>query len=148
MWTRSGRVAGLACALIALALTSPSRSVAAPAAALGPEGTVSEPSNGYVGRLDVSPEHAPAGAPVTVSAEGLPPGQEFQIVWVTVSGAWKGADAEYKGREFTQVAYEIAKVKADQTGRLSAKFVAPDDYGFLHDIVLQQGGRLFTQVGF
>ena len=27
-------------------------------------------------------------------------------------------------------------------------FIAPDDYGFLHDIVLQRPGRLFTQVGF
>jgi len=150
----NGGVAGLACALAALALVcsallSPAHSVAAPAAAaLGPEVAVGEASNGYVGRLDVSPEHAPAGAPVTLSAEGLPPGQEFQLVWVTVSGAWKVADAEYHGRDFTQVAYEIAKVKADQAGRLSAKFIAPDDYGFMHDIVLQQGGRLFTQVGF
>jgi hypothetical protein len=37
----------------------------------------------YVGRMDVSPKHGPAGTPVTVTAEGLPPGEEFQIVWVT-----------------------------------------------------------------
>jgi len=154
MWTDSGRMAGLACAIMATALFGAAllcsaESAAAPAAAtLGPEVAIGEASNGYVGRLDVAPEHAPAGAPVALSAEGLPPGQEFQLVWVTVNGAWKVTDAEYKGREFTPVAYEITKVKADQAGRLSAKFIAPDDYGFQHDIVLQQGGRLFTQVGF
>ncbi len=116
----SGRLAGLACALLALSLMSPARSVAAPAAsALGPEVEVSKPRDGYVGRMDVSPDHGPAGTPVTVTAEGLPPGQEFQVVWVTANGEWKVADAEYHGRDFTQVAYEIAKAKADQSGRLS-----------------------------
>ena len=98
--------------------------------------------------MDVSPEHGPAGTPVTVTAGGLPPGQEFQVVWVTVDGSWNVADAEYHGREFNQIAYEIARVKADQSGRLSATFIAPDDFGFLHDIVLQQGDRLFTQVAY
>src|SRR5271170_7344300 len=145
----SGRLAGLACALLALSLMSPAPSVAAPAAsALGPEVAVSKPHDGYVGRMDVSPDHGPAGTPVTVTAQGLPPGQEFQVVWVTYNGGWKVADAEYHGREFTQAGYEIAKVKADPFGRLSAKFIAPDDFGFLHDIVLQQGDRLFTQVGY
>ncbi len=144
----SGRPAGLACVLLGLWLLSPARSVAAPAAALGPEVAVGKAADGYIGRLDVTPEHAPAGAPVTVTAAGLPPGQDFQVVWVTVKGAWKVTEAEYHGREFTPVAYEIARLRSDADGRLSAQFVAPDDFGFMHDIVLQQGGRLFTQVGF
>ena len=149
----SGRLAGLSRALVplslvSLALISQSPAVAVPAAALGPETVVGEPRNGYLGRLDISPKHAPAGAPVTLSAEGLPPGQEFELVWLTADGAWKVTDSEYKGREFTPVAYRIAKTKSDQTGRLSATFVAPDDYGFMHDIVLQQGDRLLTQAAF
>jgi hypothetical protein len=146
MRTSSGRLAGLACALVALALSSPV--VAAPASALGPEVKVSKPRDGYVGRMDVLPEHGPAGTPVTVTAEGLPPGEEFQIVWVTYNGEWKVGNAEYHGREFNEAAYEVAKAKADPAGRLSAKFIAPDDYGFLHDIVLQRGDRLYTQVGY
>src|SRR5882724_11491607 len=149
----SGRLAGLSCALAlpvvaSLALMSQKPAAAAPAAALGPQVDVGEPANGYVGRLEVSPTHAPAGTPVTLSAEGLPPGQEFQLVWNTARGAWKVTEAEYHGREFTPVAYEIAKAKTDQSGRLSVNFIAPDDYGFIHDIVLQQGSRLFTQAGF
>src|SRR6516164_5978682 len=145
----SGRLAGLACALLALTLMSPVRSMAAaPASSLGPEVAVSKPRDGYVGRMDALPDHGPAGTPVTVTAEGLPAGQEFQVVWVTANGAWKVADAEYHGREFTQVAYEIARVKADQSGRLAAKFIAPEDFGFVHDVVLQQGDRLLTQVAY
>ena len=77
----SVRVAGSACALVAAVLMSQARSVAAPVeAALGPQVAIGEPSNGYVGRLEVSPRHGPAGTPVTLAAEGLPPGQEFQLV--------------------------------------------------------------------
>jgi hypothetical protein len=39
-------------------------------------------------------------------------------------------------------------VKTDHAGRLSANFVVPEDFGFIHDIVLQRRGRLFTQTGF
>jgi hypothetical protein len=77
----------------------------------------------------VAPEHGPTGTPVTVTAEGLPAGEEFQLVWLTVDGAWKVTDAEYHGREYRAVAYEIAKAKTDQAGRLSANFVVPEDFG-------------------
>jgi hypothetical protein len=149
MRVSGGRLAGLACALSALVLASQARSVAAPlAASLGPEVAPGEPSGGYVGRLAVWPEHGPAGTPLTVTAEGLPAGQEFQLVWRTVNGAWKVKDGEYHGRDYEPIAYEVVKVKSDQAGRLSAKFATPEDFGFSHDIVLQQDGRLFTQTGF
>jgi hypothetical protein len=78
-----------------LALTAPAeRAAAAAAAALGPEVSVGAPENGYVGLLTVSPKHAPAGAPVTLVAEGLPPGQEFQLAWSTAIGAWNVSDTD------------------------------------------------------
>ena len=142
----NGHLAGFALGFLLTMFLAPLS--AAPAAGLGPETAVGEPVNGYVGRLDVSPEHAPAGTPVTVTAERLPPGQEFQLVWVTAIGTWKVTDTEYHGRDFTQVAYEIARVRTDSLGRFVTNFTTPDDYGFVHDIVLQQGSRLFTKMGF
>jgi len=141
------RLAVLAGVLLAASLGSPARA-APPAAALGPEVAAGEPSGGYVGLLSVSPEHGPAGTPLTVAVEGLPAEQEFQLVWRTVDGAWKVTWPEYHGRDYRSVAYEIAKVKSDQAGSLSAKFATPEDFGFTHDILLQQDGRLFTQTGF
>src|SRR3984893_17987661 len=137
-----GRLASWGGALLSLSLRPQSPS-AAPrlAEALGPEVAIGEPSGGYVGRLIVAPEHGPTGTPLTVTAAGRPAGAEFQLVWRTVDGAWKVTDPEYHGREYRAVAYEIAKAKTDQTGRLSAKFVVPEDFGFMHDIVLQQRGR-------
>jgi hypothetical protein len=145
----SGRWAGLACALLAFAFLARTPAVAAPRAfELGPEVPIAEPRDGFVGRLNVAPENGPAGTPLSVTADRLPPNQDFELVWRTVKGSWKVADAEYHGREYKQVAYQIAKVRSDKDGRLSANFAAPEDFGFVHDIVLQQPDRMFTQVGF
>src|SRR5262249_46979709 len=52
------------------------------------------------------------------------------------------------GREFRPIAYRVATVKSDASGHIAAAFVAPDDFGFTHDVVVQQGSRLLTQAGF
>jgi hypothetical protein len=149
MMPRAERLLVLAGALIALTLGCRAVALAAsPASALGPEVAPAQPSGGYVGRMNVVPDHGPAGTPLMVTAEGLPPEQDFDLVWRTVKGSWQVRDAEYLGREYTPVAYRIAVVRSDREGRVRATFLAPEDYGFGHDIVLQQRSRLFTQVGF
>ena len=145
----NGRSLAFACALIGLAIASPRSALAAPRAAeLGSEVAVAKPSGGYVGRLTVEPAHGPVGTPVTVKGDGFPAAQEFELVWSTVKGSWHVTTAEYFGREFKPTGYRIATVTSDATGRIAAKFVAPDDFGFQHDIVLQQGARLLTQDAF
>ncbi|MGE5539723.1 MAG: hypothetical protein ACM30I_13985 [Gemmatimonas sp.] len=121
---------------------------AAPASAFGPEVEPAQPSGGFVGKLAVEPKHAPAGAPVRVRGEGFAPGESLDLVWRTVKGAWKVADGAYNGRAYTPVGYRIATVAADSTGRISATFTVPEDFGFLHDVVAQRAGRLYTQTGF
>jgi hypothetical protein len=143
------RASALFGALVAFAFTCPAISIAAPRAAdLGPEVTLGEPNNGYVGHLSVSPTHGPVGTPITVMGVNFPPEQEVQLVWATVKGSWRVTVAEYIGRQFTPAAYQIAKVKTDKDGRIATKFEAPEDFGFMHDIVVQQGTRLLTQAGF
>jgi hypothetical protein len=130
-------------ALCAIALLAP----AAATAQLGPEAPLAT-AHGFVGRMVVSPEHGPPGTPVRVTAEGLPADTDFQLVWRTVKGGWKVAQAEYHGREYLPAALELATVRTDATGRLASTFTVPEDFGFLHDVGLQQGERLFIQAGF
>ena len=96
--------------------------------------------------MRVAPLHGIAGDPFTVTAADLPPNQEFQMIWRTAIGRWNVTESEYKGREFVPVDYEMARVRSDAAGRLQATFKTPEDFGFNHDIVLQQGDRLMTQV--
>ena len=112
----SGRLAGLACALLALTLMSPVRSMAAaPASSLGPEVAVSKPRDGYVGRMDALPDHGPAGTPVTVTAEGLPAGQEFQVRVLGSGEETEMADADsVKGGlrdAFGEGTYDVLRVE-------------------------------------
>src|SRR5690242_8347149 len=115
--------------LLAVALLAP----AAAAAQVDPEVQPATP-HGFVGRMTVSPEHGPTGTPVQIVAEGLPVDTEFQLVWRTVTGAWKVAGAEYHGREYRPASYEIATVSSDATGKLATVFTVPEDFGFDHDI--------------
>jgi hypothetical protein len=138
----------LGCALTGV-LTFSLHGVAAPRAdELGPPAPLAEPSGGYVGQIKVTPAHGPVGTPVSVTGEGFAPGQDFDLVWGTVTGRWKVSNAEYFGREYTPAAFRIATVKSDAAGRIAATFTAPDDFGFQHDVMLQRGERLLTKDAF
>ena len=102
----------------------------------------------YVGRLTLEPEHGPAGATVTVRGEGLPPAERFELAWTTVQGRWKVAAERYLGREYRPAAAPLAVARTDASGRLSAQFRVPEDFGFMHDVVLRQGERVLTRAGF
>jgi hypothetical protein len=141
-------LAASACMLLIMVLTVAIPAAAAPPSAFGPKTAIGQASGGYVGALKVAPLHGKAGAPFTVTGTQLPPNQEFQLVWTTVDGRWNVDSPYYKGRDYVPVAYEMAKVRSDAQGRVQATLETPDDFGFDHDIVLQQAGRLFTQVGY
>jgi hypothetical protein len=138
----------LAAAVVAFASTAEAAVSGSPAASLGPEAALVEPSGGFEGRLALQPEHGPIGTPVTVTGSGLPAGKTFDLVWRTSTAKWNVTDAEYHGREYTPVGYVIAKVTTDDNGAFTASFDAPDDFGFYHDITVQDAERVFTQAAF
>ena len=79
---------------------------------------------------------------------GISAEQEFDLVWRTVKGRWKVTVAEYHGREFTPVAYRDRDREERQGRSHRGALRRARDYGFLHDIVVQQGNRLLTQTAF
>src|SRR5438309_4766231 len=78
-------LSAMALSATALSLLCGTPAAAAPlASGLGPEVALAEPRDGFIGSLNVAPENGPAGTPLTITAEKLPPNQEFQLVWRTV----------------------------------------------------------------
>jgi hypothetical protein len=138
----------LAGSLLAATIFCAPHALAAPAADFGPEVVVGTPQGGFVGSMRILPDRGEIGTPFTVVAEDLPPNEEFQLVWATVNGEWHVTVSEYDGREFVPVAYEMATVRSDANGRVEATFETPEDFGFIHDVVLQQGGRMFTKAAY
>jgi hypothetical protein len=138
----------LAAAAVAFASAVGAAASGSPAASMGPEAALVEPSGGFEGRLALKPEHGPIGTPVTVTGSGLPAGKEFDLVWRTSTAKWNVTDAEYHGREYTPIGYVIAKVTTDDNGGFTASFDAPDDFGFYHDVTVQDADRIFTQAAF
>lgn len=119
------------------------------ASALGPEVPVAKAAaTGFVGSLKVLPDHGPLGTPVSVTGRDFPPNQQLQLVWRTVKGSWNDKDGKYRGRNYKPVGYRIAAVWTNAHGTFSVRFKVPEDFGFLHDIDIQQGRRLLTQTGF
>jgi len=145
MRIQSGPIAG---SLLCFACLWAIGTSASPSAGFGPTVEVGKPQGGYVGTMRLEPNHGEIGAPFTVHAEGLPAHQEFELVWRTVDGRWKVTESEYNGREFVPVDYEMGRAVTDANGRLETTFVTPDDFGFVHDIVLQKDGRLYTQAAY
>src|SRR5262245_23600432 len=93
-----GMLTAFACAVGFLVLCS--RAEAAPRVhELWAEVPITEPSGGFVGKVQVSPASGPAGTAVAVKGEGFPAEQELQLVWRTVKGRWKVTPAEFHGRE-------------------------------------------------
>lgn len=141
----AGRLLALALAFVVSAWSG---AHAAGPERLGPPVTIGKPAGGYVGRMELSPTSGPAGALVRVALANLPPNEDFELVWGTVKGKWNVADGAYNGRQYAPAAYLVARVRSDARGSISTSFTAPDDFGFGHDVVLQQGARLFTQANF
>jgi hypothetical protein len=118
---------------------------------LAAPGPIVEPgvtAGGFVGSVDLAPTHGASGTTVALAVRGLPPRQSFDVVWSTVTGRWNAGNGEYKGRTYTPVAYRLATLQSDVGGSGRVQFSVPDDYGFVHDVALQQGARLFTKAAF
>ncbi len=105
----------------------------------------------FVGSAKVEPLSAPIGSSITVSGTGFPTGETLDIVWGTVEGSWDirgDYNEEYHGRVFEDIKYKIASVETTSEGGFSTVLVVPEDYGFNHNITMEQAGQVLNRVGF
>jgi len=137
------------CAAILLAAANgASAADGQPAAAFGPEVSLVEPTGGFVGKLELDSYQGQIGTPIAVTGTDLPANETLDLVWRTSIGSWKVENSEYHGREYKPVGYLIQKVTTDADGGFTASFNAPEDFGFWHDVTVQNAERVFNQATF
>jgi len=150
----------LACA--APAATQPPRATAAPvsspAAPASPRASTpaasaspaTAPAFVPVGKFALSPASGQWGTAVTATAQGLAPGTAYDVAWATATGKWLLSEdrSEYKGREFTPVERKLTSATTDSSGAFTATFAVPNDFGYMHDVLVKKGPELLNKSAF
>ncbi len=115
------------------------------------EETETDETVNFVGSVSVQPLSAPVGDTITVSGTGLPPSQSLDLVWNTFEGSYnlQGDQLEeYHGRIFDNIKYTISSIQTDVEGGFQETITVPEDYGFNHNITIEQEGQVLNRVGF
>ncbi|MBI4336371.1 MAG: hypothetical protein HY683_00880 [Chloroflexi bacterium] len=103
--------------------------------------------------LRVEPVTGYVGDPFTVKGEGLPPGKELDVQWVTWDGSYTTqatpeGDVLFLERLYTQRRMSLGHVVPDAQGRVVVSLTVPEDYGEVHDIYLVLDGQDVGKGGF
>ncbi len=102
--------------------------------------------------LKTTPDVAPAGVKVTISGTGLPGGKAIHLVWMTASVRFildsKPDSVDYIGRKVDKIAVALGNTATDASGAFKTTFVAPKDYGGLHDIFAVIDGKQAAKGGY
>jgi hypothetical protein len=86
------------------------------------------------------------GTAVRVTGQDLPPNRTLMLMWGTVDGGWVVEDYyRFRGKKFTEVTRPLGEAVTDGTGRLSASFDIPEDYGGVHEVTLTDDGTPIAQ---
>jgi hypothetical protein len=134
---------GLCAAVIAVAvLPACSRSSVGHAA-----GATPATPNAPVAPLDLAYDKpAIAGTVVRGTATGLPAGRTIDLEWGTVTGGWVIEDYyHFRGKKYSESTAPLGQFVVDAEGRLDVRFIVPEDYGGVHEVVARVGGAPVAQ---
>ncbi|MES1247519.1 MAG: hypothetical protein ABUS54_07595 [Actinomycetota bacterium] len=102
--------------------------------------------------LETKPDVAVAGTKFTVSGSGLPANKDVMLTWATANVTWivdaRPDSVDYLGRSATKLAVILGSAHTDATGSFTTSFVAPHDFGGIHDIYAVVDGKQVAHGGF
>ena len=125
------------------ALAACSRAPATPAASSAPASSTTT----QVATLDLQYQKpAVVGGSVVATANDLPADGVVDLVWGTVNGGWVVEDYyHFRGKKYSEATTSFGQFKIDERGRLNARFVIPEDYGGLHEVIARIHGKPVAQ---
>jgi hypothetical protein len=102
--------------------------------------------------LKVEPVKGYVGDTFTVKGDGFTPGKNVVLFWGTASAAYLTKvlvdNLEYHERKYEETRVRLGSATADAQGRISASFVAPEDFGEVHDLHAVVDGKDVGRGGF
>ena len=133
----------LAVIIVAAASAACSQSSTGQAAGAASVAATSSP----VASLDLAYDKpAVVGANVNATASGLPIGKTVDLEWGTVTGGWVVEDYyHFRGKKYSETTTSLGRVPVDASGRVNARFVVPEDYGGVHEVIARIDGKLVAQ---
>jgi len=88
------------------------------------------------------------GTPVEVTAQGLPPNKDVNLLWGTVEGGWVIEDYfHFRGKKYAETTRTLSQATTDGNGRLNARFAIPEDFGGVHEVFVRDGDTTLAQGG-
>jgi len=86
------------------------------------------------------------GTVARASASGLPAGKSVELAWGTVTGGWVIEDYyHFRGKKYKESRTSLGTFPVDANGRLAARFVVPEDYGGVHEVLALVDGATVAQ---
>jgi len=100
-------------------------------------------------KLDLSYDKpAIVGTTAEATATGLPAGKTVDLTWGTVTGGWIIEDYyHFRGKKYSETTTSLGQFPVDSSGRLNARFVIPEDYGGVHEVIALIEGKPVAQNG-
>jgi hypothetical protein len=102
--------------------------------------------------LTTKPDVAVAGTKFTISAKGLPASSNVTLTWGTSNVTWmvdaRPDSVDYLGRSATKLAVVLGTATTDASGSFTAPFVAPKDFGGIHELYAVVDGKQVAKGGF
>jgi len=142
----------LTIAILALALCAGDCSLAATDTAHSAGATNGNGAPAALKLLKVEPVKGHSGDSFTISADGLPANQQIEFFWNTVDGSYVTRvlpdNLEYDERHYDEKRIALGSAPTDAHGRVTARFVAPEDFGEVHDIYAAADGKNVARGGF
>jgi hypothetical protein len=78
----------------------------------------------------------------------LTAGKTVRLVWGTVTGGWVIEDYyHFRGKKYSESTAPLGEFRVDASGRLDARFVIPEDYGGVHEVIALVDGKPVAQNG-
>lgn len=104
----------------------------------------------FVGQLAIEPARGSIGSMATVTGTGFAPNADLVLAWEDTTGSWKVdmVEGKFFGREFVTEARPLVDVTTDADGSFEAQFEVPSDFGFTHNVTLQDGDTVLNRVGY